>query len=85
MFKTHLTPCSSIPHPYLNHESDAMLIVKDLEKGWEKNHEPTTEFYTELLAKKGVMGAFEVRPLVQFWIISRGTLIYSCRFYHSGN
>ena len=44
-----------------NKESDICLIVKDLQKGWKENHEPTTQHYQELLSSKGVDFINEVK------------------------
>lgn len=55
----------SLPHPVRTKESDVCLIVKDLEKGWKINHEPTAEHYQELLRAKNISCVNEVLPLRQ--------------------
>lgn len=43
-----------LPNPFLSSDSDICLIVKDLEKGWKVDHEPTTQHYQELLESKEI-------------------------------
>ncbi|XP_057367298.1 ribosomal L1 domain-containing protein CG13096-like [Daphnia carinata] len=54
-----------LPNPFLNGDCDICLIVKDLEKGWKVDHEPTTQYYQELLDSKNVSFITEVMPLRQ--------------------
>ncbi|KAI9555845.1 hypothetical protein GHT06_018362 [Daphnia sinensis] len=54
-----------LPNPFLNGDCDICLIVKDLEKGWKVDHEPTTHYYQELLDSKNVSFITEVMPLRQ--------------------
>lgn len=56
----YLKNLSSLPHPVRTKESDVCLIVKDLEKGWKINHEPTAEHYQELLRAKNISCVNEV-------------------------
>jgi hypothetical protein len=41
-------------------ESDVCLIVKDLEKGWKVDHEPTAQHYKELLESHDITYITEV-------------------------
>ncbi|KZS07082.1 putative Ribosomal L1 domain-containing protein [Daphnia magna] len=54
-----------LPNPFLDGDCDICLIVKDLEKGWKVDHEPTTQNYQELLDSKNVSFITEVMPLRQ--------------------
>ena len=38
-----------LPNPVYGKETEVCLVVKDLEKGWKKDHEPTTQHFKELL------------------------------------
>ena len=49
-----------LPNSFRNEESDICLVVKDLQKGWKVNHEPTTHHYQELLESKNVKCIKEV-------------------------
>lgn len=51
---------SKLPNPFLDGDCDICLIVKDLEKGWKVDHEPTTQNYQELLDSKNVSFITEV-------------------------
>lgn len=51
---------SVLPNSFRNEESDICLIVKDLEKGWKVDHEPTIHHYKELLESKNVSCIKEV-------------------------
>lgn len=51
---------SKLPNPFLNGDCDVCLIVKDLEKGWKVDHEPTTYNYQELLDSNNISFITEV-------------------------
>ena len=52
-----------MPNPIRNTDAEICLIVKDLEKGWKVNHDPTIHHYKGLLAEHGVC-IQEVRVLI---------------------
>merc|ERR1712071_22014 len=56
---------TTLPNTCLKRDNDICLIVKDLEKGWKKDHEPSMHHYKELLAKKGIDFVDEILPLRQ--------------------
>ena len=51
-------PRCSIPEP-----RDVCLIVKDFEKGIKPDHEPTVNYYNEMLAAKGIDNITQVISL----------------------
>lgn len=58
---------SQLPEPFLDNDSDICLIVKDLEKGWKVDHEPTIHHYQELLQTKKVSCISEVPGILCFY------------------
>jgi len=56
---------TKLPNSFLKRDNDICLIVKDLEKGWKKDHEPTIHHYKELLQKKDIDFVNEILPLRQ--------------------
>ena len=76
----------TLPNTCLKRDNDICLIVKDLEKGWKKDHEPSMHHYKELLAKKGIDFVDEVHITKQF-LGQSVRLNFLClnRFYHLGS
>jgi len=56
---------SKLPNSFLSKDNDICLIVKDLEKGWKKDHEPTIHHFKEYLDKKNINFVNEILPLRQ--------------------
>lgn len=46
-------------------DADICLIVKDLQRGRKRDHEPTKEFYTDLLEKNGITRVTRVLPITE--------------------
>ena len=55
--------CSSLPHCSVPEPRDVCLIVKDMEKGLNIDHEPTLNHFKDLLASKGINNITQVISL----------------------
>ncbi|KAJ4444347.1 hypothetical protein ANN_06139 [Periplaneta americana] len=54
-----------LPHPLVDRSSDVCLFVPDLKKGKREDHEPTKEYYNDILQKNNISGISEIMPLRQ--------------------